>query len=178
MWRLSLLIHLETGQENRERTRMEQKERQNCAHEWAQVPLKVGQVAQDVTHVTLLPTPASGSFPYRRRTQGGSTLARSCMLLSTAGESLSWQCAMCLCFWQGRVRLCLGLCPRGDLPSQHSPVQGKELAVAVERHITQVENLQPCEVPHVREVAHFVALQVETSDLRTKTSEGTRGNLQ
>lgn len=61
---------------------------------------------------------------------------------------------------------------------RHSPAQGKELAVAVERHVPQVEDLQSGEVAHVRDVAHFVALQVEASDLGTKASKGTRGNLQ
>lgn len=48
----------------------------------------------------------------------------------------------------------------------------------MERHILQVEDLQPCEVAHVGDVAHFVALQVEASDLGTEASEGMRGNLQ
>lgn len=74
-------------------------------------------------------------------------------------------------------------CPLGCLPglfpaSWHSPAQGKELAVAVERHIPQVEDLQPREVAHVGDVAHLVALQVEASDLGTEASEGTGGNLQ
>lgn len=48
----------------------------------------------------------------------------------------------------------------------------------MERHIPQVEDLQPCEVAHVGDVAHFVVLQVEASDLGTEASEGTEGNLQ
>lgn len=48
----------------------------------------------------------------------------------------------------------------------------------MERHILQVEDLQPREVAHVRDVAHFVALQVEASDLGTEASKGMRGNLQ
>lgn len=48
----------------------------------------------------------------------------------------------------------------------------------MERHILQVEDLQPREVAHVRYVTHFVALQVEASDLGTEASEGMWGNLQ
>lgn len=86
---------------------------------------------------------------------------------------------MGLCLWCGKGPSCPHGCPpRAVPPLQHSPPQGKELAVTVERHIPQVEDLQPCEVAHVRDVAHFVALQVKASDLGTEASEGTRGNLQ
>lgn len=71
-----------------------------------------------------------------------------------------------------------GLSPGAVHPSWHSPAQRKELAVAVERHIPQVENLQPREVAHVGDVVHFVALQVEASDLGTEASESTRRHLQ
>lgn len=71
-----------------------------------------------------------------------------------------------------------GLSPGAVHPSWHSPAQRKELAVTVERHIPQVENLQPREVAHVGDVVHFVALQVEASDLGTKASESTGRHLQ
>lgn len=47
----------------------------------------------------------------------------------------------------------------------------------MERHILQVEDLQPCEIAHVGYVTHFVAVQVEASDLGTEASEGMGGNL-
>lgn len=87
---------------------------------------------------------------------------------------MPWACASGVT----RVQLSPWLSPRAVLPSQYSPPQGKELAVTVERHISQVEDLQPCEVAHVGDVAHFVALQVKASDLGTEASEGTGGNLQ
>jgi len=90
------------------------------------------------------------------------------------GGEIPCQCAVGSCLWCGRVHLS----PWGCSPSWHSPVQGKELAVTVEGHVPQVEDLQPCEVAHVGDIAHFVALQVEASDLGTETGEGTGGNLQ
>lgn len=57
--------------------------------------------------------------------------------------------------------------PEAVPPLWHSPAQRKELAVTVERHILQVEDLQPREVAHVGYVTHFVTLQVEASDLGT-----------
>lgn len=68
--------------------------------------------------------------------------------------------------------------PEAVPPLWHSPVQRKELAVTVKRHILQVEDLQPCEVVHVGYVTHFIVLQVEASDIGTEASEGMGGNLQ
>lgn len=152
--------------------------------EWAQVASKPGQVAQGLTWVTfeylsICPAQLVAAFP----TPGKPTLLPSlhigrCSISPPWEKTQNGQCAMSLCLWHGRVQLSPRLSPGAVPHSRHSPAQGKELAVAVERHVPQVEDLQPREVAHVGDVAHFVALQVEASDLGTEASKGTRGNLQ
>lgn len=127
-----------------------------------------------------LPTPACGCFPYAQKAQATSTLAHRCALhLASSGKERKWPvcCELVPSAWEVAPAA-----PQADPeavpPSWHSPAQWEELAVTVERHILQVEDLQPREVAHVGYVTHFVALQVEASDLGTEASEGVGGNLQ
>lgn len=51
-------------------------------------------------------------------------------------------------------------------------VQWEELAVTVERDVSQVDDLQPCEAAQVRHVIHVVVVQVQTLQPGTQTSKG------
>lgn len=143
------------------------------------VASKPGQVAQALTCVSLeypsiCPPQHVAAFPAPGRPRLLPPLHTSACSISPLWEKTQ---NVGLCLWCSRVQLSPGLSCSPPMP-RHSPVQGKELAVAAERHVPQVEDLQPGEVAHVRDVAHFVALQVEASDLGTKASKGTGGNLQ
>lgn len=153
------------------------------AREWVRVASKPGQVAQALTCVTLeypriCPPQRVPAFPVPGRPRLLPPLRTSMCSISPLWEKTqNGQQAVSLCRWCRRVQLSPGLSCVPPTP-RHSPAQGQELAVAAERHVPQVEDLQPGEVAHVRDVAHFVALQVEASDLGTKASKGTGGNLQ
>lgn len=153
------------------------------AREQVRVASKPGQVAQALTCVILeypsiCPSQHVPAFPAPGRPRLLPSLHASMCSSSPLWEKTqNGQHAVSLCPWCSRVQLSPGLSCSPPTP-RHSPAQGKELAVAVERHVPQVEDLQSGEVAHVRDVAHFVALQVEASDLGTKASKGTRGNLQ
>lgn len=135
------------------------------ACEWAQVTSEPCHVAQGLTRVT---------FEYLNMCQESAGYFDPCTQAHAPSHHHDPNQPTCHRPPVCRVQMSPGAVP----PLWHSPAQGKELAVAVERHIPQVEDLQPSEVAHIGDTAHLVALQVEASDLGAEASEGTGGNLQ